>query len=192
MLCQGWAAVAACCLMTPLEERSLDFGPGSPPEHLGGLMIFRQGDQTTISFGGILIKRHMKVSTATPTGPVVQRFNLPSALHSVHASPLPMIHAAPATVAIEIPDEIGLVYIDGELIRSEGRRRAFQSPPLPPGKNVPLTVRGAFKSGDRLLIEERTILLRAGQTSAVIFDGSTALSVPLPGQPELLPPPKTK
>ena len=78
-----------------------------------------------------------------------------------------------------MPDPDGLLYIEGELIRSKGISRQLQSPPIPLDRHLPLRLRTAFKVGDNLLIEDKQILLHAGESTTVIFDGRKALSVPL-------------
>ena len=40
--------------------------------------------------------------------------------------------------------------------------------------------RAAFQVGENLLIEEKEVVVRAGQMADVAFDGQRALSVPLP------------
>jgi uncharacterized protein (TIGR03000 family) len=154
----------------------------------GGLIVIRQGDQVTRSLGGAFFPRQVTVTQATPEGPVVQRFTLPSNFYGL--TPLPMTECAPGLVQVAIPDNNGIVYIEGELIRSAGTSRQFQSPPLPPGRAYPLHGRAAFKVGDNLLIEDQQVLLRAGQVTAVTFTGSRAISVPLPRTDGELPPPR--
>jgi uncharacterized protein (TIGR03000 family) len=175
--------IAAACGGEPI------FPDGTPARLQGGFMIIRQGDQTTVSLGGVLFPRRVKVTTATPDGPVVSYFTLPSFLHSPNALPLP--DAAPALLYVEIPDFYGNLYIEGELVRGWGTARHLQSPPLPPGKDYPVRLRAAFQRGDNLLIEDRQVVLRAGQSSVVRFDGSAAISVPLrTDNVELAPPPR--
>ena len=158
----------------PLAERT-------PPAMLGGLMIMRDGNQTTMSLGGILFPRKVKVTTNTPAGPITTRFVLPSAFHSPNAVPLP--GAAPALLQVERPDVFGIIYIEGQLIVSHGMTRRLESPPLPPGLDHPLKLRAAFAVGDKLLIEDQTILLRAGESLRVTFDGSRAIAFALPRAP---------
>jgi hypothetical protein len=154
------------------------FGWGGAPEHLGGLMIVRQGGQTSKSLGGILFNRRVKLTTATPEGPVVTRFLLPSALHSPTAVPVPGM--SPASLHVEIPDNFGLLYIDGEMLKSAASTaRLLETQPLAPGKNYSLKVRGVYAIGDTLLIEEKTITLTAGQSARISFDGNGAIAVPL-------------
>jgi uncharacterized protein (TIGR03000 family) len=154
------------------------FPDGSTPRQNGGLMIIRQGNQTTISLGGALFARRVKVTTATPEGPVVTRFQLPSPFHNPHSVPLPQ--AAPAFIRVEIPDDFGLLYVEGELLRTHGTVRQLQSPDLPPGMTYPLHLRSAFKVGNNLLIEDKQVLIRAGEATSVTFAGERAVSVSLP------------
>ena len=93
---------------------------------------------------------------------------------------------------MEIPDTYGHLYIEGELVRGRGPTRQVESPPLLPGKTYPLHLRAAFKVGDNLLIEDQQVLLH-GASIGVTFDGSKAVSVPLPrSDVELIPLPKSK
>lgn len=172
-------AILALILLLPpiLRADDVTFGPGMESRHLGGLMIVRQGGQTTFSLGGILFSRHVKTKTLTPDGPVVTRFKLPSALHSPTA--IPFLESAPATIFVDIPDQVGLLYLDGELLPTNGVSRQLESPPLRPGMDYPLKLRGVFAAGDNLLIEDKTLLLRAGESVRVSFDGSRAVVVSL-------------
>jgi len=154
------------------------FPDGAAPRQYGGFMFIRQGNQTTVSLGGVLIARRVKVTTATPEGSVVTRFLLPSVFHVPNSVPLPQ--SAPALLKVEIPDHYGLLYIEGEMVRTVGTTRQLQSPDLPPGKAIPIHLRAAFQSGDHLLIEDKQIQIQAGESNFVKFDGSGAVSVPLP------------
>ena len=128
-------AVLACSLLLPLAlcADEVTFGPGMSSSHLGGLMIVRQGGQTTFSLGGILFPRHVKTKTLTPEGPVITRFKLPAVIHSPVS--IPFLEYTPATIFVDIPDNIGLLYLDGELLPTKGVSRQLESPPLPAGKH---------------------------------------------------------
>ena len=141
-------------------------------------MMIRQGNQTTFSLGGVLVPRRVKIATATPEGPVVTRFVLPSTFHSPHGVPIPQ--AAPAYLQVSIPDDYGLVYVEDSLVRSHGNARKLQSPDLPPGVTYSLRLRGVFKAGDSLLIQDKQVVIRAGENAPVTFDGSDAIAVRLP------------
>jgi uncharacterized protein (TIGR03000 family) len=172
--------ILACCFfLTPPTRGEERVNPeGIPYKYLGGVITFRHGDQTVVSLGGVLFPRKVKVITDTPEGRIVTPFLLPSAFGGPAAPPLP--EGIPALLRVEIPDTYGILYIDGELVRSRDTVRQLQSPPLAPGKSYPLHIRAAFKVGDNLLIEDRQVFLRAGEATAVTFDGSRALTVPLP------------
>ena len=173
-------AILGCCLFLTAATRGEEpvNVEGIPYKDLGGLIIMRHGDQTTVSLGGVLFPRKVKVTTATPEGPIVTRFVLPSAFQSPTRPPLP--EAAPGFLQVEIPDDDGLIYIENELVRTKGTVRLLQSPSLPPGAPCTLHLRAAFKVGDNLLIEDKQVEIRAGENTSVKFDGARALSVALP------------
>src|SRR5262249_10518939 len=169
-----WAlAILTCCLsLTPAARADEPLSPdGTPIKNLRGIVIMRQGDQTTTSVGGGLFRRRVKVVTDTPEGPVVTRFTLPSDLCGPNPLVLPP-SSAPAVVRVEIPDKYGQLFIEGELVPT----RLLESPPLSPGKAYPVRLRAVFQAGDKLLIEDKVVLIRAGESAAVTFDGRGALA----------------
>jgi uncharacterized protein (TIGR03000 family) len=178
-------AVAACSLLLPFWANAEDLmmPDGQPLKYNGGLIIVRQGNQTTVSVGGVFLPRKVRVTTETPAGPVVTRFTLPSYLHSPTTPE--WLGTAPAMIQVDIPDSDGLLCIEGQQIATEkSARRYLQSPPLPPGTNYELHLRACFIVGDRVVVEDRQVLIRAGQHSNVTFDGSQPVAVAkLPSQP---------
>src|SRR5262245_54830493 len=128
-----------------------------------------------MSLGGALFPRKVKVTTAGPHGPVVTRFTLPSPFHSPNSPP--SSSSAPAIIRVDLPEAYGVVYIEGQLIRTRGTTRYFESPPLPAGVSYPLRVRAAYLSGDRVLIEDQQVDIRAGVSTHLLFDGSRAMTV---------------
>jgi uncharacterized protein (TIGR03000 family) len=172
-------ALAVCLLPLPASGGEVLLPDGSPLSQNGGLIIMRQGNQTTVSLGGALLPRRVRVTTATPEGPVVTRFTLPSNFHSPTMPP--WLGAAPATIQVDIPDVDGLLYVEGQRVRTDGAlRRYLQSPQLPPGQDCLLRLTAVFGVGDQILVEDRQVVIRAGQGTAVTFDGSRAVAVPRP------------
>jgi uncharacterized protein (TIGR03000 family) len=166
-------AVAVCSLLLPLAANADDLmmPDGQPLKYNGGLIIVRQGNQTTVSVGGVFLPRKVKVTTDTVAGPVVTRFTLPSYLHSPTTPE--WLGTAPAMIEVDIPDRDGLLCIEGQQIAKEkSSRRYLQSPPLPPGTNYTLHLRACFIMGDRVVVEDRQVQLRAGEHASVTFDGS--------------------
>jgi len=151
---------------------------GTPAKYAHGLLIFRQGNQTTYSLGGLIFPRKVKVVTNTPEGPIVTRFTLPSAFHTPTTQPFPP--ATPAMLCVEMPDANGLLYVEGEKHVSEGTIRYLQSPPLLQGQSYHIRFRAAFKVGENLLIEDKQVVLRAGENTTLRFEGKQAIAVPLP------------
>jgi uncharacterized protein (TIGR03000 family) len=174
-------AVLACPLLLPTITFAQLDGPGpfgyNQSYIPSGITIIRQGNQTTWSAGGLMLPRTVKVVTRLPEGKDVARFKFASALHEPFPAPTPT--GAPATLQIHIPDPYGLVQVDGELIRGNGVDRQILSPKLPPGRAYPLRVRGAYIVGDQFVIEDREVMVRAGEATTVVFDGTRALRVPM-------------
>ncbi len=171
--------LAACCLcLTPALHAQERLNPeGIPYSKLGGLIIIRSGNQTSVSLGGVLFERRVKLTTLTPEGPVVEHFKLPSTFQGGGAFPLSSY--APAAFQVEMPAD-GLLYIEGELVKTNGRLTQLESPPLAPGKTHTLHLRAAYRVGDNLLIEDKEVGIRAGDNSTVTFTGARGVSVPLP------------
>jgi uncharacterized protein (TIGR03000 family) len=177
-LMRGAIAFLAC-LFSPaiLFADDIVFPDGTPAHMRGGLMLIRQGGQTTWSLGGVLFPRYVKVVTHTPDGKEMARFKFPSMLHTPSAIRLP--DAAPAIIEIRMPDPHGNVYLDGQLLRSTGVARQLESPPMAPGKTQSVRLRVGYVTNNQFVIEDRDVLLRGGETTAVTFDGKGATTVPL-------------
>ena len=167
-----------CLFLTaPAWADEVVFPDGTTSNQPGGLMIIRKGNQTTWSVGGAFLSRHVKVVTNTPEGKVIARFKMPSVFHDPNPVPLPS--AAPALVQVEIPDVHGQLFVEGELVRTQGVSRQLESPRLPLGQAYPLRVRGVYVVGDQFFIEDRQVMIRAGENAAITFDGQGAIRVPL-------------
>jgi hypothetical protein len=186
------AFIACCGLLTPAARGDEPLAPdGTPLRVQGGLIFVRHGNQTIWSLGGGIFPRKIKMTTATPEGPVVTRFSLPP------NSPIPLGPVAgastPASLQIAIPDPDGLLYIEGNLVRGKDTLRHLQSPPLPPGQACLLHLTAAFRVGDNLLIEDQQVQVQGGANTTVTFTGSKAISVPLPANAvEAAPAPRRK
>jgi hypothetical protein len=176
-------SLLVCCLVTAAAHaqqlgQGIILPDGSPLRDNGGLIIMRIGNETTVSLGGVLFPRRVRVTTATPQGPVVTRFTLPAIVNSPHNPPFPP--PAPAFLQVGIPDPYGLIYIEDQLVRTVDAARLLESPPLPRDRTCPLRLRAVFAVGDKLLIEEKQVLVRGGERIVVTFDGSRATAVALP------------
>jgi hypothetical protein len=191
MIMRRSLAILACGFFLTSSSRGEEYLPdGSPLSGNGGLIIMRRGNDTIVSFGGAFLPRKVKVTTPTPEGPIVTRFTMPSILKSPTTPPFPPLlqgppsaplpPSAPAFLQVSIPDAYGLIYIEDQLVHRKDASGLLQSPPLQPGRAYPLRVRAVFAAGDKLLIEDKQVLLRAGESTTVTFDGSRAVAVPLP------------
>ena len=171
-------AILVCCVFLTPPTRGADpifeTDGETPASELGGLIFLRHGNQTTWSLGGVFLTRRVKVVTAEP---VVARFVLPSAFQSADRPPLP--GTEPAFLRVAVPDPDAMLYVEGSLVRGDGTVRQLQSPPLPPGEGRPVRLRAVFQVGDRILIQDKRVLIRAGEGAGVTFDGVGAISVPL-------------
>src|SRR5204862_4248876 len=107
------------------------------------------------------LPRRVKVVTPTPDGKEVTRFRLPSVFQNPYTPPLSEL--LPALVYVQIPDVHGNIYIDCELLRTVRTTRRLESPGLPTGASHPVRVRAVYAVGDEMLIEDRDIVLRAGE-----------------------------
>jgi uncharacterized protein (TIGR03000 family) len=170
-----------------------DDTPGAVP---GGIFFGRVNGQTIWRFGGGLLPMNVRVSEPGPDGKVTtwttypgsaQSSFLPLALQHQVVPPAVLDRVMPpaplpsvASVQVEMPDPVGLLYIDGQLSETRGTVRQFQSTPLEPGQSHVFRIRAAFKVGDNLLIEEKEVVATAGHVTAVSFDGKRATAVPLP------------
>jgi hypothetical protein len=89
-----------------------------------------------------------------------------------------------------------VLYVNGKKTQSRGELIRLETPELDSSKTNSYHLRAAFRSGDKLLIQDRTVEVQPGRTTTVTFDGKDATSVPLspanphPGGLELLPPPR--
>jgi uncharacterized protein (TIGR03000 family) len=95
-----------------------------------------------------------------------------------------------ARLEVQVPDARGLLYVDGQRIEPRGAHYSLRTPPLEAGEAYYYHLRAAFRSGERLVIQDRKIEVHAGQAVSITFDGKNALSVPLPGEIEQAPPPR--
>ena len=114
---------------------------------------------------------------------------------NVSAGPMALQNTdyARGVVMVDVPDDRGLLYVNGEENPRRGRTHELRTELLETGQPTVFELCAAFRSGDELQVEERTITVLAGATTVVTFDGSKAVRVKLPPLPEgfdLLPPPR--
>lgn len=163
--------------VTPLSEWDL--------ETPGGFKMVRKNGTTITSLGGMLAPRWVRITE--PDG-MVSRFKYPS---EFRAPPwLTEPRCARGFAEIHIPDARGLLYVNDDPKPMRGAALDVQTPFLKAGERYTLQLRAAFRAGDELLIEDRTITVGGGETTVVRFDGVNAVRVPLREKMELLPPPR--
>jgi len=85
-----------------------------------------------------------------------------------------------ALLQVRTPDPYAVLYVNGRKTESRGELIWLETPVLDNGKTYLYQLRAAFRSQDRMLIEDRTVEVQSGRTTTVTFDGKNALSVPLP------------
>ena len=169
--------VCSIILTSSASAQPIVFPDNSTSDQHGGLIIIRQGNQTTWSLGGVILPRQVKVVTKTPEGKEITRFKMPSVFQDPYAPPMSSL--IPAAVRVDVPDPDALLFIEGERVRVSGTSRQLESPGLAQGRGYPLRLRAAYVAGDNFLIEDKEITIRAGQNTGVTFDGSRAVIVPL-------------
>ncbi len=74
-----------------------------------------------------------------------------------------------ATVIVHLPAAATLT-IDGQLTQSRSARRVFHSPPLDSGKTYTYTLRAEMNRDGRFVNTEKTIEVRAGQTTELTLN----------------------
>jgi hypothetical protein len=174
--------IVLCCAFPASVCAHEDLLPdGSPLSGNGGLIFMRQGNQTTLSLGGALLPRKVRVITDTPEGPVETRFTLPSAFQGPHAAPFPF-YPATAMLRLEFLDPDALLFVEGVRAKTSGAVRYVESPVLAPGEVRTVRLRAAYVVGKHFLIEDRVLLLHSGERTVVKFDGSQAVAVPMPAR----------
>jgi hypothetical protein len=162
-----------------------DWGPldydDTPGTYPGGIVFGRVNGQRVLRVGGALFPMRVRVTEPGPDGPVTTRMVYPSSGQSSlvplalqHQVVMPSPAPGACGVRVQIPDPIGLLYVDGRLSDSRGEARFVETPA------GTVRLRAAFKSGEKLLIEEKEVVVRAGQVTDVAFDGSRATAVALP------------
>ncbi len=171
------ALICGICLAQQTLAQEPIFADQTPASLFGGLIIVRRGDQTTWSVGGVMFPRHVKIVTNGPEGKVATRFTLPSGFRGPAMPFVP--DAAPALIQVELPDKFGLIYIEGAQVPSTGTSRQLESPVLMPGRVYTLHLRAAYALAGKLLIEDKAIPIRAGETTTVTFNGSTPIVEPI-------------
>src|SRR5262249_22310263 len=178
---QVMALLAFGFFLTPAIFADEPLSPdGTPLRYQGGLMIVRQGNQTFASAGGVIFPRFVRVKTRTPEGPVITRFVMPSLNRDPNA-PF-FTDAVPGWLTVEVPDNYTLLFVDGQLTESRGTVRQLESPPLPPDQAFTLNLRTAIRSGDKVLIEDKQVVMRSRERAVVKFDGSQTFAIPNPSR----------
>jgi uncharacterized protein (TIGR03000 family) len=83
--------------------------------------------------------------------------------------PIPKIdEQVRARVRVDVPADARL-YIDGQLMRTAGRGRTFQTPPLAPGKAYFYDVKVEIDRDGRTMADTQRVVVRAGQMVSADF-----------------------
>jgi hypothetical protein len=83
-------------------------------------------------------------------------------------------------VEVHMPDDRGLLYVNGDPTPLRGRDQVLHTEILKADCVQRFELRAAFRSGDHLLIEDRTVTIHRGEVVSVTFDGNSAIQVNLP------------
>jgi hypothetical protein len=88
--------------------------------------------------------------------------------------------ATQVRIDVATPDPYGLLYVNGE--KTFSGIRYYLADQVAAGKSHTFQLRAAFRVGNDLLIEDRQVDVRAGQSVVVQFEGKNAMRVPLPAE----------
>jgi len=90
----------------------------------------------------------------------------------------------PATINVQCPANAS-IWIEGQKMNSSGGIRAFQSPPLEPGKTFYYTFKVSWPGapGQRDNVLEKEVTVRAGQTTVLDFRPQSTVETPIMPQP---------
>src|SRR5262249_4150802 len=83
-------------------------------------------------------------------------------------------------IEVHLPDDHGLLYVNGNPHPLCGPVQILRSEVLAVGGQQVFVLRAAFRAGDELLIEDRTVAIGCGERISVAFDGTNSLRVKLP------------
>jgi uncharacterized protein (TIGR03000 family) len=76
-----------------------------------------------------------------------------------------------ATINILLPSTANDIWVDGEKMPTRSTAsRVFTSPPLEPGHKYVYTVRASWPSRDRMVTQERSVVIRANAVATVDFN----------------------
>jgi uncharacterized protein (TIGR03000 family) len=93
----------------------------------------------------------------------------------------------PALIDVVVPAS-AQIWFDGVQTRQTGTTRAFVTPGLARGRDYRYTVRATWPEGDREVVREKTVRVRAGDRTTVSFE-SEPTQTELRGSTNLYPPP---
>jgi uncharacterized protein (TIGR03000 family) len=108
--------------------------------------------------------------------PTTSYYPVPSEEESYEGGPqgygLPPEETAPAgraLVVVVLPDPEAEVWFNDYKVKAAGARRTFTTPPLDPEQDYHYTVVAVWREGTRQVRDERTVDVRAGQTTVIDF-----------------------
>ena len=173
-----------------------DGSPGAPWWEFdtrlpGGILYIQQPGMSICSVGGVFLPRKVTVTETNGPVPITSTFVYPSAFHS--PTSLLNLKFGRGMVKVQVPDERGLLYVNGDPTPLRGSVQYLTTPLLQVDQVHVYHLRAAFRSGEKLLIQDGTVQVHAGQAVPFTFDGTKAVAVRLPVKadvPETAPVPR--
>lgn len=147
----------------------------------GGVQYVELPGLSICSVGGIFTPRKVTVTETAGPVPVTTTFvypcsfNLPNCMFS--------LNYGRGMLKVQVPDARGLLYVNGDPKPMRGSVQFLKTPLLEPGASHVYKLRGVFRSGEKLLIQDKTVSVHAWQRITCVFDGANALTVRLPSGP---------
>ena len=139
------------------------------PSYSPGVMVAPFAPVIAAPVDGVIVG-----SAATPAGPVVTASRAEIGTNGLLAA-APKNDSAPARLVIELPAKATL-YVDGVAVPGKGESRQFHTPDLTRNKAYYYELKAAVLVDGKVEVEEKKVVIRAGDTAIEAFPKLIALS----------------